>query len=121
SLVPRHRIVLVVVNHQQRRLHSIRTEDRRVVEIAQRIIPKAAADARLRALILKLSWQTRAPTNATVSARHVCHESARSRRFEAIRLRDHVRDLITAPTVSLDADRVLIYVTFIDHGLDSRQ
>src|SRR6266550_603726 len=72
-------------------------------------------------LVLKLSRQASAPANAAVGAGHVRDCSSGLRGFEAIRLRDHVGDLITAPTVSLDANVRLVNKTFIDHGLNGRQ
>src|SRR5690349_10528899 len=99
----------------------MRAEDWRVVQITQRTFPQATADTRLRSLVLKLPRQASAPANAAVSARHICDERARRRRFETIRLRDHVGDLITAPTVSLDSDRVLVHVAFIDDRLNAGQ
>src|SRR6185295_16755398 len=72
-------------------------------------------------LVLKLARQSRAPTNAAVGAGHVRDGGARFGRFEAIRLRDHVGDLIPAPTVSLDADVVLVNESSIDYGLHRRE
>src|SRR5690349_7131327 len=71
SLLPRHRIVFVVSNHQQWSLHTIRAEQRRVVKKTQRVIPETAANARLGAFVLKLARETCSPTNAAVRARHV--------------------------------------------------
>src|SRR5688572_15445240 len=58
ALIPRYRVVFVVVNHQQRRLHAISTEDRRVLQKTHRVLPKASADPRLRVLVLKLTRET---------------------------------------------------------------
>src|SRR5438552_18191412 len=96
-------------------------KQRRVLEVAHRIFPKAAADARLRMLVLKLTRQSGAPANSAVGAGHVRDGGAGRGGFEAIGLRDHVGDLIAAPTVPLNSDRVLIHETLIDDGLNSRQ
>src|SRR3979409_2011435 len=72
-------------------------------------------------LVLELARQARAPTNTAVGAGHVRHRRAGRRGFEAIGLRHHVSDLITTPTVSLNSDRVLVDITPVDYGLDSRQ
>src|SRR5438477_8707046 len=96
-------------------------KQRRVLEVAHWILPKAAADARLRMLVLKLTRQSGAPADAAVGAGHVRDSGAGGGGFEAIGLRDHVGDLIAAPTVSLDSDRVFIDEALIDDGLDSRQ
>src|SRR5258707_1371745 len=72
-------------------------------------------------LVLKLSRQATPPANAAVGARHIRDGSAVLCSFEAVRLRHHVSDLITAPTVSLDADVRFVNKTFIDHGLNGRQ
>src|SRR6266511_5365942 len=72
-------------------------------------------------LVLKLTRQARAPADAAVGAGHVRDGGAGSGCFEAVGLRDHVSDLITAPTVSLDADRVFVDVTLIYDGLYCRQ
>src|SRR5436305_10321138 len=72
-------------------------------------------------LVLKLARQPRAPANAAVGAGHVRDGGARFGGFEAIGLRDHVGDLISAPTVSLDADVVLVNESAIDDGLHRGQ
>src|SRR5437763_16288463 len=72
-------------------------------------------------LVLKLTRQAGAPADTTVGAGHVRYGGAGRGGFEAIGLRDHVSDLIAAPTVSLDTDRVFVDETFVDHGLNSRQ
>src|SRR5438034_10694373 len=72
-------------------------------------------------LVLKLAGQTSAPANAAVGACHIRDCGARLCGLETIRLRHHVSDLITAPTVSLDADVRLVNKTFIDHGLNGGQ
>src|SRR6267142_937745 len=72
-------------------------------------------------LVLELARQARAPTNTVVSAGHVRDGRTGRCRFEAIGLRHHVSDLITAPTVSLDSDRVLVDIASVDHGLDTGQ
>src|SRR6266542_3904533 len=71
ALVPRHRVVFVVIDHQKRRLHAVGAKDRRVLQVTQRVFPEAAADTRLRAFVLKLSREACAPANAAVSAGHV--------------------------------------------------
>src|SRR5438132_4789159 len=71
--------------------------------------------------VLKLTRQACAPADAAVGAGHVRDRGAGRGGFEAIGLRNHVRDLITAPTVSLNADRVFVDEAFIDDGLDSGQ
>src|SRR5437763_1177818 len=72
-------------------------------------------------LVLKLPRQPRAPADAAVGAGHVHDGGARFGGFEAIGLRNHVGDLIPAPTVSLDADVLLVNESAVDDGLDSRQ
>src|SRR5437764_15425282 len=72
-------------------------------------------------LVLKLPWQSRAPANAAVGAGHVRDGGARFGGFEAIGLRDHVGDLISAPTVTLDADVLLVNESAIDDGLHRGQ
>src|SRR5437588_8295949 len=72
-------------------------------------------------LVLKLSWQASTPANAAVGTGLIRDCSSGLRGFEAIRLRDHVSDLITAPTVSLNANVRLVDKTFIDDGLNGRQ
>ena len=86
-----------------------------------RILPDRSADAALRPLVLELPRQARAPADAVVGADHVGHRRARLRRLEAVGLRHHVGDLIAAPAVALDADRVLIHEALIHHRLDRRQ
>src|SRR3989440_9727112 len=71
--------------------------------------------------VLKLSRQTGAPANAAVGAGHIRDRSPGFCGFETIRLRDHVGDLIAAPTVSLNADVRLVDKTFIDYGLNGGQ
>src|SRR6266446_6194978 len=96
-------------------------KQRRVFQVPHRIFPKAAADTRLRMFILELTRQTGAPTNATIGAGHIRDSSSGLRGFEAIGLRDHVSDLITAPTVSLNSDRVFVDKSFVNDGLNPRQ
>src|SRR2546422_3855324 len=72
-------------------------------------------------LVLELARQARAPTNAAIGAGHVYDGRAGLRSFEAIGLRQHISDLITAPTVSLDSDRVLVDIAPVEHGLDCWQ
>src|SRR5882724_7439144 len=67
-------------------------------------------------LVLKLPRQTRAPANAAVCTRHVRYRRSGLSGFEPVRLRDHVGDLVSAPTVPLNSDVVLI-----DDGLNCRQ
>src|SRR5438094_6147656 len=96
-------------------------KQRRVFEISHWVFPKAAANARLRMLVLKLSRQTTTPTNSAVGAGHIRDRGSGFRGFETICLRNHVSDLITTPTVSLNADVRLVNKTFIDHGLNGGQ
>src|SRR2546423_8444843 len=72
-------------------------------------------------LVLKLARQPRAPANAAVGAGQVNDSGARFGGFEAVGLGDHVGDLISAPTVTLDADVLLVNESAIDDGLDRRQ
>src|ERR1043166_9748767 len=72
-------------------------------------------------LVLKLTRQARAPANAAVSAGHIRDGCTGFGRFEAVRLRHHVSDLITAPTVTLYADVVLIDEAPVDDGLHRGQ
>ena len=71
--------------------------------------------------VLELARQARAPANAAVGAGHVRDGCARRRGFEPVGLRHHVSDLIAAPTVTLDSNRVFVHETFVHDGLDSRQ
>src|SRR2546426_11020271 len=96
-------------------------KQRQVFEICKWLSPKAAADARLRMLVLKLARQATPPANATVGAGHIRYCSPGFRGFETICLRNHVSDLIAAPTVSLNGDVRLVNKTFIDHGLNGGQ
>src|SRR5437763_524792 len=52
-------------------------------------------------LVLKLPRQPGAPADAAIGAGHVHDGGARFGGFEAVGLRDHVGDLIPAPTVFL--------------------
>src|SRR5712671_4739047 len=72
-------------------------------------------------LILELTRETAAPTNAAVSTGHIRDGGAGLRGFEAICLCHHVRDLITAPTVSLNSDRVFVHKSLVNDSLNSRQ
>ncbi len=65
--------------------------------------------------------QSRAPADAVVGADHVRHRRAGDRGLEAVRLRHHVRDLVAAPRLPVDADRLLVHVALIDHCLNRRQ
>src|SRR5205085_10709737 len=65
--------------------------------------------------------KSRAPADAAVSAGHVHYGGAGLGGFEAIRLRDHVGDLVTTPTVSLDADVIFVNEAFVDNGLNGGQ
>src|SRR5438552_4556610 len=96
-------------------------KQRRVFEISHWVFPKAAANARLRMLVLKLSRQTSTPTNSAVGAGHIRDRGSGFRGFETICLRNHVSDLIATPTVSLNADVRFVNKTFIDHGLNGGQ
>src|SRR6185369_2892385 len=72
-------------------------------------------------LVLKLARQPGSPANPTVRAGHICYWRSGRCRFEPRSLSDHISDLVTAPTVSLYADRFLIHIALIDHRLDRRQ
>src|SRR5437867_888054 len=72
-------------------------------------------------LVLELTRKTAAPANTAIGAGHIRDGCAGLRGFEAIRLRDHVSDLITAPTVPLNSDRVFVDESLINDGLNSRQ
>ena len=95
--------------------------NRRVFQIAHRVFPQAAADAALRVFVLELAREPRAPANAAVGAGHIRHQCAGSGSFETIGLRDHVSDLVTAPTMALNADGVLFDEALIHDGLHGRQ
>ena len=75
----------------------------------------------LRVLVLKLARQAGAPANAAVGAGHIRNQRAGRGRAKAIGLRDHVGDLIAAPTVSLNADRLLVNKALVDYRLNCRQ
>src|SRR6266545_1327964 len=71
--------------------------------------------------VLELTRQARAPANAAVGARHIRNERAWRRGAKPICLRHHVSDLVSTPTVSLYANRILLNDALVDHGLNSRQ
>src|SRR5436190_22859247 len=71
--------------------------------------------------VLKLSGQPCAPTYAAVSARHIRNRRASRRGFEPCGLGDHISDLITAPTVSLNAYGIFIDEAFINYCLNAWQ
>src|SRR5215813_5605663 len=102
-------------------MYLVRAKHRRVLEEAQGVLPKTATNARLRVFVLKLSRQASAPANAAVRTRHIRHCRAWRCSFEAISLRHHVGDLITAPTVPLNTDCVLVDKSFINYRLHARQ
>ena len=62
ALVPRHRIVRVVVDRQVRRVDLLDPEDRRVLDELQRRVPRRRADAALRLLVLELRATCRCPS-----------------------------------------------------------
>src|SRR5262249_19630125 len=121
ALIPRHGVVVVVVEHQNRGLDAARVKDGRVFDEAHRVFPQAAADAALRAFVLELARQPGAPSASAVGAGHIAPEGAGRGGFEAVGLRDHIRDLITAPTVALNADGVFVDEALVDDRLNRGQ
>src|SRR5215475_9911459 len=99
----------------------IGVEDGRVLDEAHRVFPEAAADSALRALVLELARQPGAPPDAAVGAGHIAHERPGRGGFESVGLRDHIRDLIAAPTVALNADLVLVDKALVDNRLNRGQ
>src|ERR1035441_3418467 len=63
ALIPRHRIVAVVLQNQHRSLHAIGPENRRVLDETRGVLPDRPANAALRALILELPRDARAPAD----------------------------------------------------------
>src|SRR5438045_7633215 len=59
-------------------------------------------------LVLELPGNCRSPANAVLGAGHVGYRSTGGRGAEAVSLGDHVSDLVSAPTVPLNADGLLI-------------
>src|SRR5690606_37573230 len=53
ALGPRHGAVLVVVQDEHRRAHPVGEPDRRVLQVAQRVLPRRAADPALGLLVLE--------------------------------------------------------------------
>src|SRR5437016_3899640 len=72
-------------------------------------------------LVLELPGNSRSPANAVVGAGHVSHRSVCGRCAEAVGLGDHVSDLVSAPTVALNADSLLIDKASSDYRIDSWQ
>jgi ATP-dependent helicase/nuclease subunit A len=97
ALVPRHRAVLVVVQHEQRRVDLVRPEDGRVLDVAHGRFPQRCAEPALCPLVLELPDHARLPADAAVGADHVDDGCARFRRGEDVRLRHEVRNLVAAP------------------------
>src|SRR5262245_4869645 len=121
ALLPRHRVVFVVGHRQIRRTDVLDPEERRVLHVDQRILPRRHADPALRLFVLERPRHAGAPADAAVAAEHVDHRRARFHGAEDVRLRDHVRDLIAAPAVSLYADALRIDESHRQHLLDRRQ
>ena len=107
------------MHHQDGRLDLVGLEERRVVDVAERVFPERAADAALRLFVLVHPAHARAPPDASVGAGHVGDRRAGFGSLEQVRLRDHVGDLVAAPTVSLHADVFFVHKALIDQGRDT--
>ena len=121
ALVPGDGVVGVVVEDEERGLDAVDVEDGRVVDVADGILPDGAADAALGFFVLKLAGTAAAPADAVVGGDHVGDRCAVFRGFEAVGLGDHVRDLIAAPTVTLDADVLLVDEAAGGDGVDAAE
>src|ERR1035438_8885460 len=66
ALIPRHGVVAIVVQQHDGSLHAVRPEDGRILDEARGILPDGSADAALRALILELPRDARAPADAVI-------------------------------------------------------
>src|SRR5262249_56041485 len=97
ALIPRHGVVVVVVEHQNRSLDAARVKDGRVFDEAHRVFPQAAADAALRAFVLELARQPGAPSDAAVGAGHIAHERSGRGGFEPLAFHDPTPALPTPP------------------------
>src|ERR1017187_736390 len=64
ALIPWHRVVAIVVQQHDRRPHAVRPENGRVLDEARRVLTDGSADAALRALVLALPRDARAPAYA---------------------------------------------------------
>src|SRR5690606_31873251 len=93
---------------QQRRVHLVRPEDRRVLDEPHGRLPQRAAQTALRLLVLEHAAHAGLPADAAVRADHVRYGCTGLGGAEDVRLRDEVRDLVTAPGMALHADAVLI-------------
>src|SRR5262249_42345163 len=118
ALIPRHRVVGVVVQDHDRRLHAVGPENWRVLDEARGILPDRSADTALRVLVLELARNAGSPADAVVGPDHVRDRRTGSRRAESFGLGDHVGDLISAPAVALDADGVLVDKALVYHRLN---
>src|SRR5678809_71893 len=72
-------------------------------------------------LVLKLARQSCSPANAAVGAGHIRNRRAGRGSLESSRLRDHISDLITTPTVALNSDRLLIDKALVYNRLNRWQ
>src|SRR5581483_7302586 len=72
-------------------------------------------------LVLKLPWNTWAPADAIVSADHIRNRSARSRGTKTIGTGNHVGDLVPAPAMPLNTDRLLIHKSAVHYFLNRRK
>ena len=119
-LIPRHRIIGIVGQNQQRGLYFRDMEYRRISEVHIRCLIQGLADAALLLLVLELSRQTGAPANAGISAGHITDRRTRLGSAKTVGLRDHPRNLISTPRMALNANRVLIDPTLLNQDINSR-
>ncbi len=112
-LVPGHGPVLVVVHHEEGRLDLVRLEEGRVVDVAEGLLPEGPPDSALRVLVLELAVHSAVPPDSTVCAGHVGYRGTGLNRREEVRPRNHVRELVPAPGVTLGPDAVLIDVSLV--------
>ena len=110
ALVPRNSAVRVVVHDEDRSLHLIDVEHRRVldVEVECARLPHTLADPALTVLILSGAGDARAPTDATVGRCHIPDRCSGTGGGEHIRTCYEPGCLVAAPALALDRHPALV-------------
>src|SRR4029434_9284416 len=117
ALMPRYRVVGVVVHREERRRDARQPEERRVLHVLVRRFPDRLADAALRLLVLERARDAGAPANASVGREHVDDRRAGHGGGEHLRLRDDEECLVATPRLTLEAQALRIDVAALEQFL----
>src|SRR5690606_36525733 len=111
SLCPRNCAIIIVMHHKQGRVNIRSRKQRRVFYVLKWFFPERSADSALLTLILEHPNHAGLPPDTTISICHVTYRSTCHGSCKKIRMSDQISNLVTSPTLTLNAN-----VFIIDEG-----